>query len=111
MHFCTYHHFAFEDVLGFPVGIFHLFAQHQIQFEEENVPIFALANDLLGIDDVERILQNDFAQSIVSHVAAFQHGQVEGVVGFLGHVEAHFEAFLDLPSIAVGTTSEQVFEQ
>ena len=43
-------------------------------------------------------------------VAALQHGQVEGVVGLLGDVEAHLQALLDLTS-GLAAAGEQVLEQ
>ena len=55
---CTYVHLALVHVLGLAGAVLGLLAKDQEQLEEEDVPLSALAEDLLGVPDLERILQD-----------------------------------------------------
>ena len=55
---CTYVHLALVHVLGLASAVLGLLAKDQEQLEEEDVPLSALAEDLLGVPDLERILQD-----------------------------------------------------
>ena len=107
----TYHEPGLVDVLGLPVGVLDLLAEDQVKLEEEDVPLLGLADDdVLGVPHLEAVLKDHLPQGLVREVAALQHGQVEGVVGLLGDVEAHLQALLDLTS-GLAAAGEQVLEQ
>jgi hypothetical protein len=57
---------------------------------------FLLVPYLLGIDDLKVVLKYYFAQRLHRHVAAFKHGQVQGIIGLLGYIKTHFKALADL---------------
>ena len=87
------------DVLRLPVGVLKLFAEDEVKLEEEDVTVLRFPDQLLRVPDLKAVLEDDLAEGVVGKVAAVQHGEVQSVVGLLGHVQADFEAFFDLTLI------------
>lgn len=56
LHF-TYEKLALVEVFTAPIGVFHLFAEDQGHFEEEEVSITTLTDKSLGIPYLEGLLE------------------------------------------------------
>ena len=75
------HHLHLVLVLGLAVGVFHLLGEDEVELEQEHSPLSALADEFLGVPDVESVLEDDVAQLINTYITAIEQGQVECVIG------------------------------
>ena len=79
--YLAYHHLHLILVLGFPIRVFHFLGEDEIELEEEHSPLSTLPDELLGVPDVESVLEDDVAQQINTYITAVQEGQMECVIG------------------------------
>ena len=75
------HHLHLVLVLGFPIRVFHLLGGDEVELKEEHSPLSALSDQLLGVPDVESVLQDDVSKPVNAYITAIEQGQVECVIG------------------------------
>lgn len=90
----THHELKLVHVLGLAAAVLDLLGEEEADVKEEEAPLAAFADDLLGVPDREGVLQEDLAQRLQTLLQTVQHGQVHGVVGLLRHVHHHLQAVL-----------------
>ena len=79
-HVCR-HHLHLVLVLRLAVRILHLFGEDEVELEEEHSPISALPDQLLGIPDLEGVLQDDVTKVVDTDITTIQKREVECVIG------------------------------
>ena len=76
----AYHHLHLILVFGFPIRVFHFLGEDEVELEQEHSPLSALPDQLLGVPDVESVLEDDVAQLINTYITAIEQGQMECVI-------------------------------
>ena len=74
------HHLHLVLVLGFPIRVFHLLGEDEVELKEEHSPLSALSDQLLGVPDVESVLEDDVSKPVNAYITAIEQGQVECVI-------------------------------